>query len=102
MMTRLNSITLLVKEGSLCILQSQESQEPQIEKAYAKLYGDYVSLSGSKVLEAIEDLTGYRFIIIYLTLPKIPNIRGILTPMRAKVCIFLYQILGMFKSHDHY
>ncbi|RDB20781.1 Calpain-9 [Hypsizygus marmoreus] len=35
-----------------------ETWVPLIEKAFAKLHGDYVSLSGGKALEAVEDLTG--------------------------------------------
>ncbi|KAF5375377.1 hypothetical protein D9615_007968 [Tricholomella constricta] len=35
-----------------------ETWVPLIEKAYAKLHGDYVSLSGGKSLEAVEELTG--------------------------------------------
>ncbi|KAG6850390.1 hypothetical protein H0H93_013945 [Arthromyces matolae] len=35
-----------------------ETWVPLIEKAFAKLHGDYVSLSGGKSLEAVEDLTG--------------------------------------------
>ncbi|KAG6877415.1 hypothetical protein C0993_007658 [Termitomyces sp. T159_Od127] len=35
-----------------------ETWVPLVEKAYAKLHGDYLSISGGKALEAVEDLTG--------------------------------------------
>jgi hypothetical protein len=35
-----------------------ETWVPLIEKAYAKLHGDYQSLSGGYSADAIEDLTG--------------------------------------------
>jgi hypothetical protein len=35
-----------------------ETWVPLIEKAYAKLHGDYQSLNGGYSAEAIEDLTG--------------------------------------------
>ena len=36
-----------------------ETWVPLIEKAYAKLHGDYQSLDGGLASEAIEDMTGY-------------------------------------------
>ena len=34
-----------------------------VEKAYAKLHGDYASLCGGITGEAIEDMTGFVFFI---------------------------------------
>ena len=36
-----------------------ETWVPLIEKAYAKLHGDFATLDGGSMSEAIEDLTGY-------------------------------------------
>ena len=36
-----------------------ETWVPLIEKAYAKLHGDFAALEGGLMSEAIEDLTGY-------------------------------------------
>jgi len=36
-----------------------ETWVPLIEKAYAKLHGDFAALDGGFMSEAIEDLTGY-------------------------------------------
>ena len=37
---------------------------PLIEKAYAKLHGDFAALEGGVMSEAIEDLTGYVDILL--------------------------------------
>lgn len=47
-----------------------ETWVPLIEKAYAKLHGDYVSLSGGKACEAVEDLTGYAS-YYYMIIPHV-------------------------------
>jgi hypothetical protein len=39
-----------------------ETWVPLIEKAYAKLHGNYSHLLGGQECDAIEDLTGYDFI----------------------------------------
>lgn len=38
--------------------QENETWVPLLEKAYAKLHGDYGSLNGGRSEEALEDLTG--------------------------------------------
>ena len=49
-----------------------ETWVPLIEKAYAKLHGDYQSLNGGLASEAIEDLTGY----VVRLLSSIPHLRS--------------------------
>ncbi|KAG8896212.1 hypothetical protein FRC00_006284 [Tulasnella sp. 408] len=43
-----------------------ETWVPLVEKAYAKLHGDYMSLAGGATTEAIEDLTGAVSHVIHL------------------------------------
>jgi hypothetical protein len=45
---------------------ADETWVPLIEKAYAKLHGDYQSLAGGDPAEAVEDLTGLIHSLCYL------------------------------------
>lgn len=38
--------------------ESQDTWVPLVEKAFAKLYGDYASIMGGRVSESLEDITG--------------------------------------------
>jgi hypothetical protein len=47
-----------------------ETWVPLVEKAFAKLHGNYAALDGGQSGEAVEDLTGYvpnRFVVVVLT-----------------------------------
>lgn len=68
-----------------------ETWVPLIEKAYAKLHGDYVSLSGGKAMEAVEDLTGYVSTnIVRRPLPFNSIISGVSTAFNNKVYALCY------------
>jgi hypothetical protein len=66
---------------------SGETWVPLIEKAYAKLHGDYNSLSGGFSGEAIEDLTGSVFCAVsYLVVAELVYTnRGVSTFVPSKV-----------------
>jgi hypothetical protein len=62
-----------------------ETWVPLIEKAYAKLHGDYASLSGGRALEAVEDLTGYALQSIISRVNPSLFLSGVSTPFNNKV-----------------
>lgn len=43
---------------------SEETWVPLVEKAYAKLHGDYAALMFGRTCDAIEDMTGYVFLVL--------------------------------------
>jgi hypothetical protein len=43
--------------------KSGETWVPLVEKAYAKLHGDYASVGFGRPCDAIEDMTGYAFLV---------------------------------------
>jgi hypothetical protein len=62
-----------------------ETWVPLIEKAYAKLHGNYESLIGGFPSEAVEDLTGYVGRFFFPFVPYINIFRGVSVMYRIKV-----------------
>ena len=63
----------------------EETWVPLIEKAYAKLHGNYESLIGGYSSEAVEDLTGYVVRSFFLSFLDWVFFRGVSVMYRTKV-----------------
>lgn len=70
-----------------------ETWVPLIEKAYAKLHGNYSHLLGGMECDGIEDLTGYVLFfwchVMKLMYSLPPSSRGVSTVLQSKVMFFI-------------
>jgi len=71
-----------------------ETWVPLIEKAYAKLHGNYSHLKGGHECDAIADMTG--FVILSASLPGVSNTKSVAVYLLS--CRLRYGYLAFFSN----